>query len=148
MEEKSKNKKIIPVNTKTFTINSKLRGKGRPRFTKNGRTYTPKETVEYENMIKLEYQNQCGGYQFSGPVSVDITIVHMVEKASSKKARAEKLTGLTVPTKKPDIDNVIKIILDALNQVAYVDDRMVIDVHAVKIYGENECVSIRLTDYI
>ena len=50
-----------------FTVCGEPKGKGRPRFAKVGnytKTYTPKETASYENLVKLEYQRQCGDAVF------------------------------------------------------------------------------------
>ena len=50
------------------------------------------------------------------------------------------------PTKKPDIDNVIKIITDALNGIAYDDDAQIVSLSATKFYDENPHVDVRLDD--
>lgn len=52
--------------------------------------------------------------------------------------------GKIFPTKKPDIDNVIKVIADALNGVAYDDDKQIIDVSARKVYSETPRVDVRI----
>ena len=44
-----------------FTVHGEPKGKGRPRFnTKTGHAITPKDTVIYENLVRMEYLNQCG----------------------------------------------------------------------------------------
>jgi Holliday junction resolvase RusA-like endonuclease len=51
----------------------------------------------------------------------------------SKKAKA--LAGIITPTVKPDADNLAKSVCDALNGVAWVDDKQVIKLHVFKAYG-------------
>lgn len=45
-------------------------------------------------------------------------------------------------TKKPDVDNIQKIVLDALNNVAYLDDTQVVQVVAIKKWDEEEKLKI------
>lgn len=67
-----------------------------------------------------------------------ITACFGIPKSTSKKARTAMLSGQTYPTKKPDVDNVVKIVLDALNGFAWHDDAQVIDLHISKTYTERE----------
>ena len=51
-----------------------------------------------------------------------------------------------MPTKKPDGDNVIKIVLDALNDTAYIDDSQVCGINFVKKYGEIPQIIIEIKE--
>ena len=42
------------------------------------------------------------------------------------------------PTKKPDVDNIIKVVLDGLNKTAYEDDKQVVKVSLEKIYTKED----------
>lgn len=102
------------------------RGKQRPRFCRiNGRsiTYTPKQTVEYENQIRSIY-SKVANFKFERCVPLEVAILALFEppKSISQKARTLMLGGEILPTKRPDGDNVIKVVLDALNGVAFHDD--------------------------
>lgn len=113
-----------------FTVPGPLRGKGRPRFTKAGHTFTPQTTREYEDLIRACYlEKMAGGKLDDGPVLVAIAAYY-------KRGRGDK--GANVPTKKPDIDNIVKIVLDALNGVAYADDKAVVRVDARKQFSPDE----------
>ena len=59
-------------------------------------------------------------------------------KEHQQKARTAMLSGQTYPTKKPDVDNVVKIVLDALNGFAWHDDAQVIDLHISTTYTEKQ----------
>lgn len=118
-----------------FEILGRVATKGRPRFsTVNGvpRTFTPKKTVEYENLVRIAWMNT--GYQkLEGCIEATIKAVYPIPSSVSKKKRAE-LDGAWYP-KKGDCDNIAKIILDALNHIAYDDDAQVVKLVVTKIYG-------------
>ena len=125
---------------KTFVIPGEPQGKARPRFTK-GHTYTPRDTVEYERLARLCYQGQSFG---NVPVGVDILAVFGIPKSTSKRQRERMLCGAVLPTKKPDADNITKIICDALNGVAYDDDKQIAEVRIRKVYGPVPQVQVTL----
>ena len=105
-----------------FTVYGEPKGKGRPRFnTKTGHAMTPKDTVSYENLVKLEWQTAYGTESFPKEAMLDMRIkaYYRIPKSASKKKRAAMLAGEIRPTKKPDMDNVVKIIADSLNNLAY-----------------------------
>lgn len=134
-----------------FTVPGEPQGKARAR-TCGGHTYTPEKTVLYENLIKTEYARQCGNRKFSilsdgtaQPVAVRIDAVYGIPKSYSKKNRERALSGELAPTKKPDADNIAKVVCDALNGVAYVDDTQVVDLRVFKRFGE-PCVTISICE--
>lgn len=128
-----------------FTVYGAPQGKGRPRFTRSGHAYTPRRTMEYEALIKGTYMAEFGGLSFEAyePLIVQIEAVFEPPKSASKKARARMLDG-EYPTKKPDVDNICKIYLDAMNKVVYPDDKQVTAVIVKKIYGERACVNVEV----
>ena len=105
----------------TFTVPGIPVGKGRPRFTKDGHTYTPWKTRQYEDKVVLCWKSQSGkGFAAGIPLTATVTAFFTVPKSVSKK-KAAAMDG-TPHTKRPDADNVAKAILDALNGHAYNDD--------------------------
>lgn len=77
-------------------------------------------------------------------MSLTITAYYKIPKSASKKKAYEMSSGKIVPTKKPDIDNIIKIVADALNGIAYYDDKQIISVYAKKAYSETPGVNVRI----
>lgn len=124
-----------------FRIDGEPKGKGRPRFTKSGRVYTPSETTQYESLVILRYRISAKGYKFTSPVRVVIKAYHKPPK-KSKKVVEDMLNWLILPTKRPDIDNISKIILDGLNGVAWDDDAQVCDLLVFKRYAEDPYVEV------
>ena len=108
-----------------FTIPGKPMGKQRPRVTRAGRAYTPSETVSYENLVKLCFR---AAYPEWVPTDAEITMHIFAEfpipVSWSKKKKQMALDGKIHP-RKPDWDNIGKIIGDGLNAVAYTDDAQV-----------------------
>ncbi len=127
-----------------FTIDGEPKGKGRPRFTKSGNTYTPKETSEYETLAAIAYKSKSKGEYFDKDVQIRMVIVayYSIPKTVSKKKCEQMVLTEIRPQKKPDLDNVIKIIMDALNGVAYHDDAQIVSVEAHKFYSLHPRVEV------
>ena len=107
---------------------------------------TPEKTVLYENLVKLCWDEQCGTYT-EKPLYAIVSIFYSIPKSTPKKNIEPMLAGKIRPCKKPDIDNIIKIIFDALNGVAYKDDTQIFEVNATKAYGEQARVEVELEVY-
>ena len=131
-----------------FTIPGTPVGKGRPRFVRaTGRTFTPEKTASYENLVKLEYQQQCNGQRFYTEEQLVMTIRAYFGVAASdgKRVKQAKLDGVIRPTKKPDCDNVGKIIADSLNGVAYRDDAQIVSMTVEKHFAEIPRVEVEIS---
>lgn len=132
-----------------FTVPGEPVGKGRPKFSTAGgfaKAYTPKKTVNYENLVKMSFKEHCGdSNQLEGPLAVVIDAYYSIPKSVSKKKSKQMMEDAIMPEKKPDCDNIAKVILDALNKIAYKDDAQVVDLTVHKHY-ENEnnppCVKV------
>ncbi len=132
-----------------FEIEGKIKGKGRPRFSNYGnfvKAYTPADTASYENLIKLQFRISCGDWFSELPLKMKITAIHGIVKSASKKDRVKMLNGELKPTKKPDADNIVKVICDALNKIAYKDDTQSVDLELKKVYGEQEKVIVEIEE--
>lgn len=141
--------------TVTFMVPGEPAGKGRPRFairkSRDGGSFvsvrTPDKTVVYENLIKIEYQRQTGRHRFPDDAMLEMEIEAFfgIPKGASKKRKAAMLTGDVRPTKKPDADNVLKAVADALNEVAYRDDTQLVDCIVHKYYDTEPRVIVTIT---
>lgn len=123
-----------------FTVPGRPKGKARARTNKTGITYTPKNTVMYENLVKACFiESQPRERWFAGePLAVNIYARFPIPKSKSKRDKEAMMQGYIQPTVKPDADNIAKIICDALNGVAYGDDTQVIRLTVVKSYVQKE----------
>lgn len=131
-----------------FYIEGNPRGKERPRsrrFKNFITTYTPKNTALYEKKVKETYQNSVGNITLTGPLEASIVAVFSPPKSISKKKRQELLEE-GFYTKKPDCDNVEKIIFDALNSLAYNDDSQICNTITKKRYGEQPMVRVNIKE--
>lgn len=107
-----------------FKVAEKVRGKARPRVTRY-RAFTPKETKTYESLVRGIYLSEVGK-KHNGRVAVFVDVYRALPKSRPKKVESEP------DTIKPDCDNIGKIVLDALNGVAYDDDGQVTCLLVVK----------------
>lgn len=117
-------------------VEGKIKGKARPRVF-NGRAVTPKDTVNYENWVRLNYKEQSGKH-LEGQIKAKIIAYYKIPKSYTKAKRLACKQNIILPTKKPDIDNCIKVILDSLNGIAYKDDSQIVEVIAVKKWTEEQ----------
>lgn len=123
-----------------FIVKGRPQGKKRPRFSRISHTvYTPRETISYENQIAMAFKAGEGRCIPEGQcVAVSVTAFFPVPKSYSKGKRKACIDGDIRPDKKPDIDNVLKVVLDALNGLAYDDDKQVIEAICRKYYTDGE----------
>ena len=121
-----------------IVVEGKVRGKQRPRFsTKTGRAFTPGDTITYENWIKCCYQEQDGKF-IEGPVKARIYVYYKIPKSYTKKRVQAIREGIEMPLKKPDSDNIAKIVLDSLNKIAFDDDAQVVELTVIKRWTEEQ----------
>lgn len=135
-----------------FVVPGEPVGKGRPRIGKVGnhaRMFTPAKTASYEGLIAHAGQQAMAGRQLlDGPVMVEMHIGLSIPQSMSKKRKAQAIAGQIFPTKKPDMDNVIKAIYDGLNGVVWRDDVQVVDAHVRKRYVETPGVRVRVVPLV
>lgn len=131
-----------------FTVPGEPFGKQRPRHSRvSGTTYTPRETREHEALIRQEYRKQCGTkFPEGAQLRITVTAVMGIPKSTPKCRRSAMLSGAIRPTKKPDWDNIGKLVCDALNGVAYDDDKCVCEAVVRKFYGCEPRILVRLED--
>ena len=117
-------------------VEGRIRGKQRPRFnTQNGKAFTPKDTITYENWIKCCYREQSGKW-LEGAIRARIEVYYKIPKSYTKKRVQAIRDGLEMPLKKPDADNVAKIVLDSLNKIAFSDDAQIVELTVIKKWTE------------
>lgn len=128
----------------SFTIDGEPVGKARPRMnTRTGRAYTPDKTRIYEEYTKILYRSKVKHY-FEGYVRLTIKAFYGIARSDSKKIKEQKVNNTLRPSKKPDIDNVIKLIADSLNEIAYKDDTQIVEIEAMKYYSDNPRVEVTI----
>lgn len=121
----------------TIVIPGDAKGKQRPRFsTQNGRAFTPSATRTREGIIaSLAMDAMADRPAFTSSVEMELTATLPVPKSWPKKRQAAALAGTERPAKKPDLDNIAKLVWDALNGIVYADDAQVVRLKATKVYG-------------
>lgn len=134
----------------SFTVPGDPVGKGRPRATSRGgfvRMYTPEKTAAYERKVALIAAGAMVGKPlFAGPVVATITAVYPIPSSWPKKKRERAVVGDIWPTVKPDLDNVEKVLFDAMNGIVWNDDKQAVVVTKYKAYGVEPRVEIEVSE--
>jgi Holliday junction resolvase RusA-like endonuclease len=134
----------------TFMVEGTPVPKGRPRFARRGKfvsTYSPKTTVDYETKVSESAKLAMGASEpLETPVGAYIYITLPVPASYSKKRTEACLSGQERPTKKSDIDNYCKAIFDGMNGIVFVDDSLIVSLHATKVYGTVGMVEVMIKE--
>lgn len=131
-----------------FIVPGEPQGKGRPRFSsKTGTAYTPAKTASYERQVVAEYRRQLGSQRFpdGAPLKMSVRAYYTIPKSAPKGKAKAMVSGSLRPVKKPDWDNIGKIIADSLNGTAYKDDSQVVDGRVKKFFSQNPRVEVMIT---
>jgi Holliday junction resolvase RusA-like endonuclease len=133
-----------------FDVPLDPKGKGRPRFSRQGKftkVYTDQATLDYETAIQLFASKAMGSQRpLEAPVSVYLYIRVPIPQSYSKKRTEACLSGVERPAKKPDIDNVAKAFLDAMNGTVYLDDTQVVELNIKKVYSALAGVDVAIME--
>ena len=135
--------------TYEFEVIGKIIGKERPRVNMNtGMVYTPNKTKDYEFLIQQSFKlNNPKCNMMHERVAIEIIAYMSIPKNTSKVKTQDMLENKISPTKKPDIDNIAKSVLDALNKFAFKDDNQVSKITVEKRFGETEKLYVKLYEY-
>lgn len=134
-----------------FTVYGKPIGKQRPRFDRRGgHMYTPKETVIYEKKVeeaclKAMKEGDLLAFAPDEPIFVEMIAYYPIPTSKSNKWQLRAIMGKEYPIVKPDLDNVMKIILDGCQGIAFHDDKQVVDSHPKKAYSNEPRVEVTIT---
>ncbi len=132
-----------------FEVPAKIVGKGRPRLNSyTGQVYTPTRTKDYESLVEQYFLLKYPRYKaLEGRAKVNIIAYFEVPKSTSKVMKEQMLENKISPTKKPDIDNVVKIVLDAMNKFAFKDDTQITKIEVEKMYSDTEKLYVKIEEY-
>ena len=134
-----------------FTIPGKVVAKQSFRYTRDGRKYINSDVKNYANWVRLcfkdTYPEHLPSVFFEKALGIEIRTYFEIPQGFSKKKRSMCLTGHIRPTVKPDTDNISKNIKDALNGIAYPDDKQVVYECISKYYGEEPYTLVTLKGF-
>ena len=132
-----------------FEVPGKVIGKGRPRLNSyTGIVYTPTKTIDYETLIEQYFLLKYPKFKMiEGRIKVNIIAYFAIPKATKKSDINEMLDNSISPTKKPDIDNIVKVVLDSMNKFAFKDDNQITKLEVEKIYSLEDKIYIKIEEY-
>lgn len=138
------------MSTISFTVYGEPIAQGRPKFTTiNGhaKAYDPEKSRNYKEIVRAEALSVKPAIPLGGPISLTVKIYRSIPKSFSKKKTEAAKRGDIRPITKPDLDNVIKGIKDALKSVIWRDDSQVVDFgKSGKWYSDVPRVEIEITE--
>ena len=132
-----------------FEVPGTINGKGRPRINSyTGTVYTPTKTKDYEYLIEQYFLLKYPKFKpLEGRIAVNIIATFNIPKNVKKQDINKMLEQTISPTKKPDIDNIVKVILDAMNKFAFNDDIQITKLNVEKVYGTEEKIYISIEEF-
>lgn len=132
-----------------FEVPGKITGKGRPRVNSyTGIVYTPTKTKDYESLIEQYFLLKYPRFkQIEQRTKVSIIAYFDIPKSTKKSDIEGMLNNEISPTKKPDIDNIVKIVLDAMNKFAFKDDTQITKLEVEKKYSNEEKIVVKIEEY-
>ena len=132
-----------------FEVPGKVIGKGRPRLNSyTGVVYTPTKTKDYESLVEQYFLLKYSRFKtLEGRIRVSIIAYFSIPKATKKSDINEMLDNNISPTKKPDIDNIVKVVLDSMNKFAFKDDNQITKIEVEKKYALEDKIYIKIEEY-
>lgn len=132
-----------------FEIPGKVIGKGRPRLNSyTGAVYTPTRTKDYESLVEQYFLLKYPRFKaLEGRIKVNIIAYFAIPKTTKKSDINEMLENNISPTKKPDIDNIVKVLLDSMNKFAFKDDNQITKLEVEKKYAQEDKVYVKIEEY-
>lgn len=134
----------------TFTVYGEPVAQGRPRASTQGgfvRLYDPKKSKDYKDYVRLAAAEHAPAALLEGPLGMVLTVYRSIPKSFSKKKAALAEDGEIRPVSKPDMDNYLKGVKDALKGVIWKDDSQVVEVFAQKRYSARPRIEVKIKQY-
>jgi Holliday junction resolvase RusA-like endonuclease len=129
----------------SFTVYGEPVAQGRPRFTTVGgfvRAYDPAKSRQYKDYIRLAAAEHKPDKPFEGPLELHVTVCRSIPKSFSRRKAEAAEKGEIRPITKPDADNYLKSVKDALNGIIWRDDSQIVRVVVEKYYSINPRIEI------
>ena len=132
-----------------FEVPGKVIGRGRPRLNSyTGAVYTPTRTKDYESLVEQYFLLKYPRFKIlEGRIKVNIIAYFSIPKTTKKSEINEMLDNNISPTKKPDIDNIVKVVLDSMNKFAFRDDNQITKLEVEKKYALEDKVYVKIEEY-
>ncbi|MCM3789455.1 RusA family crossover junction endodeoxyribonuclease [Domibacillus indicus] len=128
-----------------FTVYGEPVAQGRPRastFHGKVQMYDPQKSKDFKKYVQLVASQHRPAQLLEGPLKLTVRVFKPTLKSFSKKKAADAEAGIVRPTTKPDVDNYVKGVKDALKQVIWKDDSQVVDLSVSKFYSATPRVEV------
>jgi Holliday junction resolvase RusA-like endonuclease len=120
----------------TFYVPGLPVAKARARITKEGRAFPSRKTEVYESLVRQSFAAKNPDFEpMTEPVNLYVSFYFSIPESAKRKKGPDKILPDDPFIIRPDLDNLVKSILDGLNTVAFVDDKQIVGIFAAKKYG-------------
>jgi Holliday junction resolvase RusA-like endonuclease len=140
---------IVEKQSISFTVYGEPVAQGRPRAANIAghiRMYDPQKSRDYKDYVRLVASEHAPSKLIEGPLQLKVNVYRPIPKSFSKKKAAQAEAGELRPTSKPDADNYLKGIKDALKNVVWKDDSQVVEVSVSKWYSDRPRVEVQILE--
>lgn len=132
-----------------FTVYGEPVAQGRPKFSTIGgfpRAYDPKKSRDFKDYVRLAATEHAPAALLEGPLGIAVTAFRSTPKSFSKKKAVAAELGEILPVSKPDADNYLKGVKDALKGVIWKDDSQVVDAFVRKRYSARPRIEVMIKE--
>lgn len=130
-----------------FTVFGEPVAQGRPKFSTAGgfpKAYDPAKSRDYKDYVRLAAAEHAPKVPLEGPLGMVLTVYRSTPKSFSKRKASLAEVGEITPTTKPDVDNYLKGVKDALKGIIWRDDSQVVEVYARKRYSARPRIEVKV----
>ena len=120
----------------------------KPEAQKRHRTYGRIQvdpSKEYKNFLKLQLLEKYHGTPLKGALVVNVTFRMPIPSSTSKKRKEAMRAGEIPHVKRPDLDNLVKALLDALNKTIIEDDSQIFSLYMKKTNSDNPGITLSIS---
>ena len=114
--------------------------------TKWCKTHAYNPGKHYEETLRWQIKPFAPSVPLEGPLRVDITFYLPIPKGVSARTRTQMLNGVIYHVKRPDRDNLAYPVVNAMNNLVYLDDSQIVSGDVQKLYGDKPKIVVRITD--
>ena len=133
-----------------FTVFGEPVAQGRPKFSTVGgfpRAYDPAKSRDYKDYVRLAAADHAPASLLDGPLGIAVTAYRSTPKSFSKTKAAAAERGEVLPVTKPDADNYLKGVKDALKGIIWKDDSQVVDAFVRKRYSARPRIEVKIVQF-
>lgn len=126
-----------------FEIHALPKAQKQTQFCK-GHAFDPSK-IDRESVI-WQIRPYAPKEPLQGPLNIDITFYLPIPKGTSNVRKKQMINNILYHVKRPDVDNLSYLVVNAMKDVMYEDDSQIVDLNIHKRYGENPKTVVKILE--